>query len=132
MPASSVMTVTPQVETAVVQPVSLSGQEAPVRMGCIATVMRPVTVRDHARQVHLLTAVMELPVRMMLATKAADHVLVPQMITTVLMTVSSATGMNFVIPGTTVLPQAIPVRMKPPVMKEPIPAIYNWYAGMVS
>ena len=131
MPASSVMTATPQVEIAVVRPVSLSGQEAPVRMGCIATVKRPVTIRDHARQVHLLTAVMGLRVRMMLVTKAADHVLVPQMTTTVVMTVSSATGMNFVIPKIIVLQPVIPVQMKPPVMKPPTPAIYNRYAGMV-
>jgi len=108
-PGSSVMMATPQVETAVVRPVSLSRQEAPARMDCIATVKRPVTIGDHARQVHLLTAVMELRVRMMLATKAPDHVLVPPMTTTVVMTVSSATGMNFVIPRTTVLLPVIPV-----------------------
>jgi len=98
MPASSVTMATPQAETAVVQPASLSGQEAPARTGYIVTVKRPVTIGDPARQVHRLTAVMELPVRMTLVTKAPDHVLVPPMTTTVLMTASSATGMNFVIP----------------------------------
>jgi hypothetical protein len=68
---------------------------------------------------------MELPVRMMLVTKAPDHVLATRMTTTVLMTVSSAMGMNFVIPGITVLPPVIPVRTKPPAMKPPTPAIYN-------
>jgi hypothetical protein len=101
-------------------------------MTCFVMVKRPVTIRDHARQVHRLTAVMVLPVRMTLATKAADHVLVHQMTTTVLMTVFSAMGMNFVIPGTTVLLPVIPVRAGPPVMKAPIPAIYFRYAGMVS
>ena len=79
-----------------------------------------------------LTAVMELLARMILVMKEPEDVSIPQMTTTVLMTVSSATGMNFVIPRMTVLLPVTPAGMVPPVMKPLPPAIYSRSAGMVS